>query len=90
MIKYMKQNVEKTVGENDAFIRLIQIAQEDKEIREQLIKILSLNSFNRKSALNTFIEHMLLKKAPKEFVEAVSSLLDENVAKKTLEILYKY
>jgi hypothetical protein len=85
----MKQNGKKTVGENEAFIRLIQIAQEDKEIREQLINILSMDSFNRKSALNTFIEHMLLKKAPKKFIEAVSSLLDEDVAKKILEILNK-
>ena len=85
----MKQKEKKTVGDNEAFIRLIQIAQEDNEIREHLIKILSIDSFNRKSALNTFIEHMLLKKAPKEFIEAVSSLLDEEVAKKTLEILNK-
>jgi hypothetical protein len=66
---------------------LLQVAQEDPEVKEQLSAILRLDDFNRKSALNTFLQEMQLKQAPKEFVSAIASLLDDEVAEKALEML---
>jgi hypothetical protein len=87
----MKQFTKKlqTEGVDETFIRLIQIAREDLKIREQLLSILSLDAFNRKSALNTYIYNMKLKGAPNEFVSAIAFFLDDEVAEKALSILGK-
>jgi hypothetical protein len=76
-----------SVAEDEAFVTLIRVAQEDADVRDQLLTILSLDKFNRESALNTLVEDLRLKHAPKEFVSAIASLLDEDVAEKTLEML---
>jgi hypothetical protein len=76
-----------SVGENRDFVNLIRVAQEDAGIRTQLLGILSLDEFNRKSALNTWLEDMRLKRAPGQLVSAVNCLLDDDVAKKALEVL---
>jgi hypothetical protein len=76
-----------SVAENEAFVTLVQVGQEDPEVRQQLTAILRLDNFNRKSALNTFIEQMRLKQAPKEFLSAIACLLDDAVAEKVLETI---
>ena len=76
-----------SIAENEAFVTLIQVAQEDPDVKEQLSAILRLDDFNRKSALNTFLQEMQLKRAPREFVSAIASLLDDEVAEKALEML---
>lgn len=77
----------RSVGENKTFVNLIRVAQEDPKIRAKLLKILSLDKFHRESLLNTSLEEMRLKGAPKEFVSAISTLLDDAVAQRALEIL---
>ena len=81
------RNDTKSVGENKAFVNLIRLAQEDPKIRAKLLKILSLDKFHRESLLNTSLEEMRLKGAPKEFVSGISTLLDDAVAQRALEIL---
>jgi hypothetical protein len=76
-----------SIAENEDFITLIRVAQEDSEIKSQLSSILALDSFNRKSALNTFLEELRFRQAPKEFISAMSTLLDEEVAEQVLKIL---
>jgi len=79
----------KAAGVDETFVRLIQIATEDQKIREQILHILSLDSFNRKSALNTYIHNMRLKGAPAEFISAIAAFLDDGVAEKALSLLGK-
>lgn len=79
----------KSISEDETFVTLIRVAQEDVEVRKQLLSILSLDSFNRKSALNSFINEMRLRKAPKDFVAAIANLLDDAVAEKALEVIHK-
>jgi len=78
-----------TAGDDETFVRLIQIAREDQEIKEQILRILSLDAFNRKSALNTYIHNMKLKGAPSEFISAISCFLDDVVVEKALPLLVK-
>jgi hypothetical protein len=79
--------VNRLVADNEAFVTLIRVAQEDGEIKEQLFAILTLDKFNRESALNSLIGDLRLKEAPRGFVSAIANLLDNDVADKTLEIL---
>jgi hypothetical protein len=77
----------RTAADSEGFVRLIKVAKEDEETRERLLAILSLDSFNRVSLLNTYIGEMRLRGAPEELVDALESLLDNRVAEEALELL---
>ena len=77
----------KSVGDNEAFVKLIQVAKEDSNIHKTLVSILSMDPFQRKSAIGSLIEDMQLKGAPKIFVAAIANLRDDKVADRALEIL---
>ena len=85
----MKSSHKKTtpITENETFIRLIQAAQDDPEFRMQGVSILSLNSFNRQSVLNTFIDSMRLNNESEELIEALASIRDDDVAEVALKAI---
>ena len=85
----MKSSHKKTtpITENETFIRLIQAAQDDPEFRMQVVSILSLNSFNRQSVLNTFIDSMRLNNESEELIEALASIRDDDVAEVALKAI---
>ena len=76
-----------SVGDNEAFVKLIQVAKEDSNIHKTLFSILSMDPFQRKSAIGSLIEEMQLKGAPKKFVAAIANLRDDKVADRALAIL---
>jgi hypothetical protein len=78
-----------TLGENDEFVTLMRVAQEDNEIRNRLLAILVQPEFHRKSMLNTFIRDMKLQSAPSEFVSAIQFLLNDSVAERAIDLLKK-
>jgi hypothetical protein len=77
----------KTVGENDVFVTLIRVAQEDADVKRTLMGLLQQPSFHRRSLLNTLIDTMKLQGAPTAFVAAVAALLDDKVAEKAAEMI---
>jgi hypothetical protein len=78
-----------SVENNETFLRLIRLAQGDAETREKLIAILSLDDANRKAAIHTFVSEMTLTRAPQEFIQAIATFLNDDVAAKALAILKK-
>ena len=76
-----------TVGDDDAFAFLIMAAREDVGFRDQVMAILSLASFHRKSLLNTFLYELRMKGAPKGLLRSVGYLLDDAVADRALATL---
>jgi hypothetical protein len=76
-----------SVGDNEAFVKLVQVASEDRDIYKTLISILSLEPFHRKSAIGSLIEDMQLKGTPRKFIAAIATLKDDSVAKKALAML---
>jgi hypothetical protein len=75
------------VEENDAFITLMRVVQEDPDVRKTLAGILQQPPFHRKSLLNTLIREITLKGAPADFVAAISELLNDDVAKMLAEFI---
>jgi len=63
------------------------VLKEDRKIRSKIEPILSLDQFNRKSALNTWLEQLELQQAPKKFISILSCLLDDDIAKKLLFVI---
>ena len=75
------------VIENENFIALIQAATEDRSIRTKIVAIARLDPFNRESVINTTIQTLALRRAPRELTEAISALKDDDIAQKVIEIL---
>jgi hypothetical protein len=77
----------KSVSQNEVFVTLIQIATEKPDVRSQLLGILRLDKSDREALLEELVGDMKAKGAPREFVKALSMLLDDEVARRTLEVL---
>lgn len=72
---------------DDNFVTLLSVAQDSPEIRVQLLWILRHRPFQRKSLINTWLEDLKLAGAPRELQNALSALLDEDVADRALLLL---
>jgi hypothetical protein len=72
---------------DETFIRLIQVANEDKEVKDKLLAILSLEKEKRKFMLNTWLQEMKYKKAPSDFLTSISYFLDDDIAERALKII---
>lgn len=72
---------------DDNFVTLLSVAQDSPQIRVQLLSILRHTPFQRKSLINTWLEDLKLAGAPRELQNALSALLDEDVADRALLLL---
>jgi hypothetical protein len=81
------RNTDRYLVDNETFIDLIRIAQENIDIKERLMVILKLDRFNRNSILNTWLRDLKLQGAPKGLIEALSAFLDDGIAEKALEVI---
>lgn len=79
----------KTVGDNDAFVTLVRVAQDDPEIRATLVGILRQPPFHRKSLLNSLIQDMRAQGAPASLISALGELLDDAVAEKVTDAIVR-
>ena len=76
------------LGDNETFVRLIQLVREDSQIGDQLRALLSMDDFNRQSVIRSMVDEMRLNNAPAELISAFACLLDDRIADKAMEILY--
>ncbi len=71
----------------DPFIRLINVIQNDCIINNRIKKMLELDSFNRRTVLNRWLEQLNRKNASVNLRQSLSCLFDDSVAKKVLTII---
>ncbi len=76
-----------TVGDNATFVILVEAAREDRALASELVAILKLPPFHRKSLLNSLVQEMTLRSEQPGLIAAVSSLLDDEVAAKVIGVL---
>ncbi len=75
------------VSEQEELVTLIHAAREDRKFRREVLKILRLEPFQRKSVLASYISTMQLKGAPPSFVQAIGLLRDDRVADKARDLI---
>ena len=75
------------VADDENFIALVQVLKEDYKVRSKIEPILSLDKFNRKSALNTWLEQLKFQQSPEKFISLLSCLIDDDIAKKLLSVI---
>ena len=74
-------------AENETFVILMQVAAEDRRVGQELLAILRLAPYDRRSLLHTFLVRMGRQGAPEEFRQAVAALLDHAVADQARDML---
>jgi len=79
----------KTVGEIEIFITMLLTACQDPTVNERLERLLSLPDQKRQATVHAWVSDLLIAQAPREFIAAVACLLDDKVAEKAYEVIYK-
>ena len=75
------------VSEQENLITLIHAARDDPKFRQDILKILHLEPFQRKSMLGSYLAAMQLQNAPPSFVQAIALLRDAHVADKARDLI---
>jgi hypothetical protein len=81
--------VPRTYAEVDSFITMLMAACDDAGMNGTLQKLLSQPDVIRKAALHKLIDHLRSNRAPVDFIDAFVCLLDDDVAEKSYEVIYK-
>jgi len=67
--------------------KLVQVMRDDPLINEKIIKLLRMDSFQRRAVLNNWLEQLRIRKAPDNLLQALSSLFDDKIADQVLAII---
>ena len=79
----------RTIGEIDGFITLLRAACDDRTVNDALKKLLSLPDGRRRDLVHAWVSDLIVKEAPKDFIEAIACLLDDAVAGKAYEVIFR-
>jgi len=79
----------RTIAEVDGFITLLRAACDDRTVNDALEKLLSLPDERRRDLVHTWVSDLIVKEAPKDFIEAIACLLDDAVAEKAHEVIFQ-
>jgi hypothetical protein len=71
----------------ESFNTLLQIIQNDPLIHHKINALLTLNSFQRRSVLNYWLEHLTHQNSHENLCQALVCLFDDKIAKKVLKII---
>ena len=74
-------------ADDEPFVALIAAAQDDRVIRERVLAIAGLDTFNRASVLGTILADLRLKGAPVELIESLAMLKNDDIALRVREVL---
>jgi len=85
----MAAKAPRTVGEIESFITMLLVACENKAVNDRLESLLSLPDLKRQGEINAWVTDLLIAQAPRDFVIAIACLLDNQVAEKAYEVIYK-
>jgi hypothetical protein len=72
---------------NELFIDLMMVAQNDQEIKSELLYVLRSDDLTRVDILKSWIENGLKNQAPEKFREALGFLTHREIAHEALRML---
>lgn len=81
--------VPKSVGEIETFITMLTTACADAGVHARLERLLSMPDRRRQELVHAWVRDLLVAKAPRDFVQAIACLLDDRVAEKAYEVIFK-
>jgi hypothetical protein len=78
-----------SVGDIDSFITLLRSACSDDAVYTRLEKLLSMPDEKRRALVQKWVGDLVVERAPTEFIRAIACLLDDRVAEKAYEVIYR-
>lgn len=79
----------RSVSDIDTFIAMLATACEEQSVYDKLERILSMPDRKRQALVHTWVSDMLIAEAPRDFIQAVACLLDDRIAERAYEVIYK-
>jgi hypothetical protein len=79
----------KSVADLDTFITMLRTACVDETVNDRLQKLLSLPDSERQGLVHTWVTDLVVAGAPRDFIEAIACLHDNDVAEKAYEVIYE-
>ena len=79
----------KSVGDIDSFITMLRVASEDPAINGRLEQLLALPDEKRRALVHTWLSDLIIAEAPQHFTTGIACLLDDAVAEKAYEVIFK-
>jgi hypothetical protein len=83
------QQAPKSVGEIGTFVTMLATACEDAVVYQRLEQLLSMPDQKRQGLVHAWVTDLLIAEAPRDFVQAVACLLDDRIAEKAYEVIFK-
>ena len=80
-------NTEDIDKEFEPLKKLIQVMLDDPVINEKVIKMLQMDSYQRRTVLNNWLERLRRQNAPQNLLSALSCLFYDKVAEKVLALI---
>ena len=79
----------RTVAEIEGFVNLLRAACDNAEINAALQRLLAMPDEKRRGVVHAWVTDLLIQEAPQDFVQAVACLMDDAVAEKAYEVIFK-
>lgn len=79
----------KSVGDIGAFVTMLATACEEAAVYQHLEQLLSMPDQKRQGLVHAWVTDLLIAEAPRDFVQAVACLLDDRIAEKAYEVIFK-
>jgi hypothetical protein len=79
----------RSVGEIETFITMLQTACRDDAVYRRLERLLAMPDRKRQAVVRSWTSDLLIAEAPPDFIQAVACLVDDKVAEKAYEVIYR-
>jgi len=79
----------RSVAEVKGFVDLLMAACNDAKINATLERLLAMPDERRKGLVHAWVTDLIIEDAPKDLVQAVACLMDDAVAEKAYEVIFK-
>ena len=79
----------KSVGDVDSFVTMLRVACENPNVNARLEQLLGLPDERRRALVHAWVSDLLIAEAPQHFIAAIACLLDDKVAEKAYEVIFK-
>ena len=74
-------------SDNEDFLRLIQLAKEDEDLKSWLVSLAEMEDFDRHSVIQGKVDELNLKEAPQEHIHIFKCLMEQKIIEKLRGIL---
>ena len=85
----MNSSAPRSVADIEGFVGLLKAACEDEKINATLERLLAMPDAQRQGVVHAWVSDLMIAEAPRELIEAVGCLIDDAVAEKAYEVIYR-